>query len=308
MAEPELELETQDEEVVDDTAIEEQPAETPDDTKPEERTDEEVENEVVDEDEDGKYVPTVVRQYHPALAKEWDSLSEAQQQAIQADLMAAIDLGEHDPEGAGDDKGGDKTPAASRKASPGRAAEAAVDFSPPQAISDAELQAAIGELGVEADGPAAKLVAALLAHSRFAVDTTVGIGERALGALTDLGGSVRNVTEEAQLSKALDSHAPDFRGMSRTQAEAIATNAVRIKNAGRAKDFEDAVSLALLDAQKITRTPAKPTGEQRTRLGRLAASLAKPARGKRRGPALPEGPLTIRQIFQHAESHGIPDQ
>jgi len=286
MAEPEVELET----------TEEPEIETPEVADLEPETTEEPEEEI--------FVPTVVRDYMPSLADGWGDLSEAQQKAALADLGRAIDRGDPGTDSTEDTTDGTIEPVKSTEADPARGAQAHQNFDPPDGVADDVLSTALDDLGWESDSPMAKVLKALVSRSDYAVNQSLDIGQRALDAIDELGGSVQNVTEESQLVRALENHAPDFRGMKRSEYDEVVKKATAMKKAGRVKDFNDAVSLALLDVHNISSSKPKPSGEQRRDIGRIASSLATTGRGKRRAPALSPGKKTIRQIFQHAQQHG----
>lgn len=301
-------------------------------TQPEEEPtepDEEIEPE--EEDTEG-LAPTVVYDYMPSLADNWGDLSEQAQTAILEDIARQIDSGAKGSEaGEGGTKGQaqepakpaqtgqtPKEPAASPTGSPTPEERGGRPAEPPEGVSDQELQAACAEFGIDATSDAAKFLRKLIQRGNYAVETSVKVASAShdLGTavlkdrddtraeIEKLGKSVMSLTDENELVDAIEAHTRDFAGIKRKEYERVVSRTREIKQAGRTDNWQDAVSLALLERQKIVPAPQKLAGKLKRDAEKVASTLSTGKRGTARGvPKLPPGLKRPSDIMKHLHEH-----
>ena len=284
--------------------------------EPEEAPAEPAEDELTEDVE----APTIVQDLAPSMAKLWPTMSDEDRMGLMGDLVRQIDQGEPQGEGGDTDDKGEATPAKSEPTAQTEAPEATPEKTAPAPMSDAELKAACTEFGIEPDSAAAKFLRSVMEQSAHAVQVSGGVAqdaamlyraakEMAEAATTKADAAsakVMSLADENELVNALEAHTSDFRGMSKADYTAVVKQARKYKEAGRARKYHDAVSIALWERQ--TEAVPEPSGKARQETAKVASALSKGSRGRGGAKALkiPEGLNTPSEIAEWLDKNWKP--
>ena len=248
-----------DELTLDDVEIED----VPETEAPEEvATEDAVEPEVTEE---APSAPSIVERYMPGMAAGWDELTDTQKTTLMQDIAeqatARPESAPAEADTSATDRGGESAP--------GDVAERAAPRIP-DALSESDKSALLAFYGE--DDPAGLALQKLFDRDDALLLYMSDLSSAVSEDNTRMDGELSAIKQEGRLQSALETHADELGDMGREKFDAIAVAAKGMVADGRVNNYDDAISLAIMETPK-----AAPSAGNRRRAAQ-AGSYSTPAR------------------------------
>lgn len=250
------------------------------------------------EQEPGKHeAPSLVRKYSPVLAEAWDKLTHAQKdkalEEIAAKLEAAPKEADKPKQGA---EAGDRSgvPNGGEGSQDGAAKHAAL----PTPLTSEEISSLQEFFGDE--DPAGKAIQKLILRDQQMGEFLDGVLKDVDAALTKYDGHLSKIEQERLLESALEDHAEEIGEVTKPEFVGISEAAVKLVQDRRVSNYDDAVSLALLELRKgeKPKTRTEPEVGERNRRREQAKSLG--TSGRQPGTATAKKVETFEDAWELA--------